>query len=403
VLYLNHTGLPGGAEIALSRLLGAIDRERITPLVVFGDDGPAVEMVKQNGVEAIVAPLRKVIRDMRKDTLRFNAFLNLKLAALMVAYSMKIARIARRRGIHLIHTNTVKAHVYGALAGQFAGLPVVWHVRDCVNRSYFPRAAVNSVRFLARMGPKHVIGVSRWVMEQLNLNKYVSSSTVIPDGLPEAQLCCGVGGTLDPTPRKGAWIGMIGRIARWKGQHVFLVAAARIVKAGHDVNFVIAGAPLFGEEEYEAELRRQVVNLGLASRVEFLGFTRDIPGVLRRLNILVHASITGEPFGQVIVEGMAAGRPVIATRGGGVPEIITHGETGLLTEMGDVQGLARGVIFLLENPQFATCLGQAGLEHVRQKFKASVSARKVESVYESLFRDQRIDLLGRDSRLVRVR
>ena len=71
---------------------------------------------------------------------------------------------------------------------------------------------------------------------------------------------------------------------------------------------------------------------------------------MRRLDILVHASITGEPFGQVITEGMAAGKPVIATRGGGVPEIITHGETGLLIPMGDADALASELTSLLDNP-----------------------------------------------------
>ena len=186
-------------------------------------------------------------------------------------------------------------------------------------------------------------------------------------------------------------IGIVGRLARWKGQHVFLDAAARILKAGFDVKFVIVGAALFGEEDYEAGLRQQVESLGIEDKVEFRGFAQNVPSELRNLDILVHASITGEPFGQVIVEGMAVGKPVIATRGGGVPEIITDGENGMLTTMGDAEGLARQVAFLLEHPQTAARLGRAAFDSVRQKFKASFGARKVESVYRSVLgQDQMI-------------
>ena len=400
VLYLNHTGKPGGAEFALCRMLGAIDRNRVNPIVVFGDDGHAVDLMKEVNVEARVIPLIGDIRDMRKDTFGPKALLNVKRAAMLVAYAARIAAFARENGVQLIHTNTIKAHIYGALAGHLTGLPVVWHVRDYVNETYFPSAAVKVVRFLARHAPRHVIGVSQSVMEQLALNDGGRRSTVVLDGLSDEELGSGMNGSEPSSARKTARIGIVGRLARWKGQHVFLEAAARVIKAGYDVSFVIVGAALFGEEAYEAELRQQVSALGLQSRVEFLGFTRDVPTVLRSFDILVHASTTEEPFGQVIVEGMAVGKPVIATRGGGVPEIVTHGVTGVLTAMGDPEELARQVIFLLLNPVTAARLGQAGFEHVRRNFRASGGARKVEGVYESLLESEPIDFVENEEELV---
>ena len=394
VLYLNHTGLPGGAEFALARLLGAIDQTRVKPIVVFGDHGRAVELVKESNVETHVIPLTGEIRDMRKDTVGPKAFLNLKQAALMIAYAARIAAFARQKNIQLIHTNTIKAHIYGAIAGRLAGLPVIWHVRDCVNETYFPPAAVKVLRFLARHAPRHVIGVSQSVMEQLRLNDGGGRSTVVLDGLSDGELDGSMNGSERPISQTIARIGIVGRLARWKGQHVFLEAAAKIINAGYDARFVIVGAALFGEEAYEAELREQVKALNIESRVEFLGFTRAVPMVLRNLDILVHASTMGEPFGQVIVEGMAAGKPVIATRGGGVPEIITNGETGVLTAMGDPDELARQVIFLLQNPEVAARMGQAGFDHVRQNFKASCGARKVEDLYQTLLGSEQMDFLG---------
>jgi glycosyltransferase involved in cell wall biosynthesis len=381
VLYLNHGARPSGAEFALLRLLGAIDRTKVWPVMLFGEDGPMVQAMREINVETHVLPLTSKVREIRKDTLSFRALLNLGRMALVAGYAVKIAKFARRNRIDVIHSNTIKAHIYGGLAARLAGVPLVWHIRDFVDDSYFPRDAVRIFRSLARHLPSHVIGVSNSVMEKLRLDEGSGRSTVVFDGLSDQELAPYVNGKQHPDPGAPVRIGIVGRLAKWKGQHVFLEAAGKVLKAGHNAEFVIVGAPLFGEENYEEGLRRQARELGISSRVRFLGFIRDVPQVMRGLDILVHASITGEPFGQVITEGMAAGKPVIATRGGGVPEIITHDETGLLVPMGDSDALAAELISLLDNPGKCQRLAKAGHEHVRRNFTAGHGARQVERIY----------------------
>jgi len=380
VMYLNHGAKPSGAEFALMRLLSAVDRAKVSPVMVFGDDGPAVQAMRDIDVETHVVPLASRVREVRKDTLGTSAYLHVGRLALVAAYAARMAAFARRNRIQIIHTNTIKAHVYGALAARFAGLPLVWHIRDFVNESYFPAATVRAFRFMARHAPRHLIAVSHSVLEQLHLHDGGKKSTVVFDGLSDRELeprVHGEGGVSHSPLR----VGIVGRITKWKGQHVFLEAAAKVAAAGHDVEFLIVGSPLFGEETYEEGLRRQAAELGIAPRVQFVGFTNDVPKVMASLDVLVHASITGEPFGQVITEGMAAGKPVIATRGGGVPEIIAHGETGLLTPMGDAQALANELISLIKDPEKARRIGRAGYLHVRQGFTAQQGARQVERIY----------------------
>ena len=384
VLYLNHGAKPSGAEFALWRMLGARDRQRIQPVILFGEEGPAADFMREIGVETHVLPLTGKVREVRKDTLGFGAFLHLGRLGAFGAYAARVAAFAREQRAQIIHTNTIKAHLYGALAGRLAGLPVVWHLRDYVNESYFPRPAVKVVRFLARHAPRHVIGVSRSVLDQLQLGDGGRRSTVILDGLAEQELTAGMNTRPAPGPGTPVRIGIVGRLARWKGQHVFIEAAATVVAAGYDAEFVIVGAPLFGEEDYEAGLRRQAETLGTAGRVKFQGFTRDVVGELRKLDVLVHASTTGEPFGQVIVEGMAVGLPVIASRGGGVPEIITDGENGLLTTMDDAPELAAALLSLLGDPALAQRLSRAGYEHVRHGFRASRGAGQVADIYRAI-------------------
>ena len=386
VLYLNHGAKPSGAEFALYRMLGARDPSRIEPIVVFGEDGPAVDLMREIGVETHVSPLSPRVREVRKDTLGAGAFLHLGRLSLFGAYAVRIAAFARQHKAQIIHTNTIKAHLYGALASRLAFIPLVWHIRDYVNESYLPRAAVKVVRGLARHAPRHIIGVSASVMQQLQLEGQRQRSTVILDGLGDQELAREMNpGGFEPKGRR-VRIGIVGRVARWKGQHIFLEAAAKVISAGYDAEFTIIGAPLFGEETYEAGLRQGAARLRIADRVEFLGFRRDVAAELGKLDILVHASITGEPFGQVVIEGMAAGLPVIASRGGGVPEIITDGENGLLTTMGDSAGLAEAIMRLLANPAEAQRLGRAGYEHVRKHFRASRGANKVADIYEEILK-----------------
>ena len=384
VLYLNHAAKPSGAEFALCRMLGASDRRRVQPIVAFGEEGPAVDFMREINVETHVLPLTGKVREVRKDSLGLGAFMHLGRLAHFGAYAARVAAFARRHKVQLIHTNTIKAHLYGALVGRLARLPVVWHLRDYVNESYFPRAAVRIVRSLARHAPRHIIGVSRSVMDQLQLGTREHRSTVILDGLADRELEAEMNPADEASRKTSVRIGIVGRLTRWKGQHVFIDAAAKVLAAGHPAEFIIVGAALFGEEHYEADLRRQAEQLGIVGQVQFRGFTRDVVGELRRLDILVHASTTDEPFGQVIIEGMAVGLPVIASRGGGVLEIITDGENGLLTAMGDADALAAALCSLLDNPALGKRLGGAGYEHVRKYFRAKDGASKVASIYQGI-------------------
>jgi glycosyltransferase involved in cell wall biosynthesis len=141
-------------------------------------------------------------------------------------------------------------------------------------------------------------------------------------------------------------VGLVGRLAPWKGQHVFLDAFARAFPTG-GVRARIVGDALFGEDAYRDSLHQQVVRLGITDRVEFRGFRSDVRAELAALDVLVHASVQPEPFGQVVVEGMAAGLPVIATDAGGPAEIIDRGVDGLLIPPDDVEALAAAMRLLV--------------------------------------------------------
>jgi glycosyltransferase involved in cell wall biosynthesis len=192
-----------------------------------------------------------------------------------------------------------------------------------------------------------------------------------------------------PPPRNGdTRIGLVGRISPFKGQHVFLEAASTVRDQFPHARFQIIGGALFAEDDYEARVRDMAASPRLKDAVEFTGFRPDVHRLISDLDILVHASTTGEPFGQVVVEGMAAGKPVIATRGGGVPEIVIDGVTGLLVPMSDAPAMAQAVCHLLQNPQAAADMGRRGQERALTCFTAQATAANVARVYtDFVFQD----------------
>jgi glycosyltransferase involved in cell wall biosynthesis len=122
----------------------------------------------------------------------------------------------------------------------------------------------------------------------------------------------------------------------------------------------------------------------LQDKIVFTGYRQDIPALMKFMDIVVHASNSPEPFGMVVIEGMAMGKPVVATRAGGPLDIVVDGMTGLLVPVGDAKALAGAVIRLLGEPGLRTRMGVAGRERVEENFCSSIYAEKIGEIYTSL-------------------
>jgi glycosyltransferase involved in cell wall biosynthesis len=209
-------------------------------------------------------------------------------------------------------------------------------VRDRIAEDYLPRPAVALVRNMTRYLANAVVANSRSTLETLEApRKSVVVYSVLPEVLSDVPVRDrATGGPLT--------FGIVGRLAPWKGQDLFMRAFARAFGEGEERAVVVGGA-LFGEDDYARGLAGLAQQLGIATRLELRGHRPDVWEELARLDVLVHASVTPEPFGQVILEGMAAGVPVIAARAGGPAEILRHDVTGLLYEPADVAALAEAM------------------------------------------------------------
>ncbi len=391
VLFVNHTAKLGGGELALRSMLRHLDPSRVTHEVLLFEDGPLAKLL-QSETQVHLLPLTGAVREARKDTLGGFNLGQLRQIAGLAPYLWRLRSLIRSLRVDIVHTNSLKADILGGIAGVLAGKRVLWHVRDRIAADYLPRRAVQIFRRLTRIIPHAVITNSHATLESLMLparsgkvsRRRPRFAEVVHDGLDLSAIPT----PTRPTPTGGASealvVGLVGRISPWKGQDIFLRAIQQIHSDFPTVCFQLIGSALFGEETYEAELRALCTKLGLDGCVEFLGFVQNIPQQMALLSVVVHASVIDEPFGQVVIEGMAAGKPVIATRGGGVSEIVEDGVSGMLVPKKDVTALADAMRTLLRDPLLRERLGAGGRRRVQESFRIEFTAAKTMDLYERL-------------------
>ncbi len=379
VLHLDHTARLSGGEIAFLRLVEAT-RSQVASYAILGENGPLEVELERSGIPVEVRAIDPGLRDFRREQLRtfWQAFSQ---GLPLICYVLRIVRRIRSIRPDLVHTHSLKAGIYGAVAARMCGVPVVWHLRDRVAVDYLPRPMVPVVRNILRWLPNHVIVDSRATLETI---QPIRNASAIYPCIPESffeRVSALSAGSRDASVLR---IGMIGRIAPWKGQHVFMEAFAAAFPGGKHEAWII-GAPLFGELEYCDSLRELSFKLGIADRLVWRGFQDDVAAELGCLDVLVHCSVIPEPFGLVVVEGMAAGLAVIATAGGGPLEIIDEGVDGLLVPPGDVLALARSLQRVAGDADLRGSLGRNARASSR-RFSSSDLCGGVLGVYEAVLR-----------------
>jgi glycosyltransferase involved in cell wall biosynthesis len=379
VVLLDHCARMSGAEIAALRLLPHLPTTDVRALL--GEAGPLVDRLREAGVPTEVLPLGPAARDLRRAAVASG---RPPLSSLVA--TARYVRLLRRRLLELepdlVHLNSLKAGVYGAVAARSAGIPVVWHARDRIAADAYPAAVVVLVKALVWLLADGVVANSRSTLATLpGAGRHGRPARVVFDPyVPPAPV------STDRPAEAPLRIGIVGRLAGWKGQDVFLKAFARAFPEGDEVA-VVVGGDLFGEG-VEADLRQAAQRLGVADRVVFTGHVDDVASVLAGLDVLVHASTVPEPFGQVVVEGMCAGLAVVASDAGGPAEVVRHGADGLLTPPGDVTALAAALRRLADDPGLRRRLGAAARERAGD-FAPSRSAAALEDAYRAVLRRRR--------------
>lgn len=368
VMYVSPHAHLGGAERTVLDLLELHSREAVEPSVCFLADGPLVERCRDVlSVPTFVVPAPR---------LRW-----------VVAASRAVRTLSdliRAGNVDLVHSTMAWGHVYGGRAARRARRPAVWFQQ--IGASWKSALEVVAALVPARAiiaNSEYTAAGQRRVNPRSVPVHVVHLGTRMPEGPRAARRARGRA-ALGMTNSEFA-VGLAARLQPWKGQDVFLRAAASLCHARAHARVFVIGDALFGlDTEWASSLPRLAESLGIRDRVTFTGFRDDIPDCLAALDVVVHASVTPEPFGLAIVEGMAAGTAVIAADAGGAREIVTPGQDGLLTPPGDHEALATAMLHLCDDAEFRDGLAGAGERTAYERFDALEMTLKIEELYRSL-------------------
>jgi glycosyltransferase involved in cell wall biosynthesis len=358
VLLVPQHALLGGAEL---HLVAAAQYFRESSAVVLFAHGPLRARLQQAGVDVRVADTPWAQEGTRGGVPRLSA--RGIIAVLRLASS--VAAQARRYDV--IYANSPKALTVAWLAGWFARRPVLWAFHDLLDPAHFSRPAIHQMITIGNRGADRVVACSHAsVASLIRYGAHSQRITVVYQGMDAAftkdtrsfcalrrELCLG----------DGPIVGVFGRVTQWKGQHIAIEVLSRLPQ----VWLLIVG-DTSEEPTYADALRRRSVELGVGDRVRLLEHRDDVPELMRLVDVVLHTPVAPEPFGRVIVEGMLARRPVVASNAGGAPEIIEDGVSGILVPPADVDGFAAAVSALLHDPEHARAIAEAGFAHASTRF-----------------------------------
>ena len=378
VLFLDHTGVLGGAELFLLELAARWVGER---KVVLFSDGPLRERLERAAVPVAVSRAGGSVASVGRGG---RGLAQLLAAPAILQLAWRVSRLAK--DFDVLFANSQKALVVGSIASRIAGKPLVWYLHDILTADHF--SALNrlvSVKLGSRFASR-VIANSKASLEAfIQCGGRADRTTVVYNGIDSKPFS---GESVEEAARRlrseMGWgtepaVGVFSRLAPWKGQHVLLEALPLVP----NLRAIFVGTPLFGDEAlYLKELEAKARELGVSERVWFLGFREDIPALLHAVDFVAHTSVAPEPFGRVIVEGMLAGKPVVAARAGGACEIIENGVTGCLVPPGDPVELASALRRLIEEPKLAARLGCVGREFATRQFSVEAMLLGIEREVE---------------------
>jgi len=382
VLYVDHATAVGGGERSLLELTAALDRDRYETVFALAGPGPFADILAARGEQVSFYNASRALLTLTRGCVAPWSAAAWRRAGDLATTVRNLRRLVAAAAPDIIHTNSQKAHVCGALASVGTSTPFLVHMRDILT----PRFARGVVDLLAATRATRVLAISQAVARRFAWAR--RKVTVVYNAVAEPEATSPAAVRL----LRAAWelpagvrvAGCVGQVAPWKGQHIFVEMARRLAPDVPNLYFVIVGGPIYGATAYYDTLRARVVAAGLEDRFRWVGQHPDAAPLIAALDALVHVPVEEEPFGRVVVEAMARGVPVVAAATGALPELVTAGEEGLLCRPDDADDAAASLHTLLTDRAVAAAMGQRGRATFQRRFRVKRLAEEVAAVYDDL-------------------
>ena len=368
----------GGTEKHVRDLVERLDRSRFSPLVITTSEGGVLEAdFARMGVPVHILEYKGLTRR------RGQVISRLRQAA---GFMRTMVGILKNERVAVLHAYLPAANVIGALAGTLARTPriVVSKRGLCHYKRDRPILAV--LESAANLAADAVTANSSAVANAVRRAESFCGRKIriIHNGIDPDE-AAGAPGTAAgpvpglPLPDGAVAVLCVANLFRYKGHLDLVEAAAAVVARRPAVHFLLAGR----ESGAMEAVRSRIAALGLEGRVHLLGSRRDVPALLAAAAVVVHPSHE-EGFPNAVLEAMAAGKAVVATDVGGIPELVVGGETGILVPRRSPGRLAEALIGLLDDPPRARAMGEAGRRRAREVFPLDKTVRETEKLYEEL-------------------
>jgi glycosyltransferase involved in cell wall biosynthesis len=358
--------------VLLQTILDGVEESEHEVELVFFEDGPWPAELAQAGLHVEIIKAGRVRQLHRWLTTVF-----------------RLAAIFRDRQPDVVLNWAAKTQVYGSPAAMLAGMSgrVVWWQHTIATRHW--------LEYCANLFPARAIVCGSAVAARTQAGLWPRRATVV---VPAGAAPASNGRQNAPLelPAGVPVVGIVGRLQPWKGQDRLLTAQAILRERGNRVHVVIVGGDSYGlSPEYAASLPALITHLGLDGAVTMTGEVPDARPFIDQMDVLVNAS-DPEPFGIVLLEGMASAVPVVAVNSGGPSEIIEHEKTGMLARSGDPEALADALEPLLRSPDFRGALGRAGRELFTREYTDVVMRKRFFTSLEDIARaNGRLDVNAR--------
>lgn len=368
VLFIHSSSELYGSDKSLLYLIQNLDKSKFKVHVILPEDGPLVEKIKEDNNVTIhifeVAVLRRKNFSLKGGYSYIINFYN----------SFKyLSKYIKKNKIDIVYTNTAVVFP-GAIAAKINNVKSVWHIREIIKNkaeNYIIGKMVNSFSDI-------IIANSLATGNAICKDK--TKMKVIYNAVEEKKNKTNI----NSNKNNHVYIGMAGRINRWKGQTLFVDAAEIVHSRCPNAKFLIGGSAYKGEEYLLDELNIYISSKNLDNVINTLGQIDDMDSFYDKLDIFVLPSIQPEPFGLVVIEAMEKEIPVIATNHGGPTEIINNNTDGYLVNYNSPDEMADKIIYLINNVNKREIIGKRGQEKKRNMFSLNKTVGEIEQVLLNL-------------------
>ena len=355
ILFISRFAEIGGAEIFLMDIINNLDRQVFQSVVVLPGAGVLAIKLKQSGVKVLYLKMSK---------------LNLSNPMPFIKTVINIWRIARIERAAIVFAVNYLSNQYAVVSARLAGLPIVCAVYNVLDKRSISRTFLKF--------SDHIIVDSKATADVLLANGLASKKLqVILHEISKDNFLPAVNARINIRHSFGMndevfLIGIVGRINPMKGQDILINAFAKVLDVYDACRLLIVGEMEsedlnFSDQAYIKNLRSLVEKLNISGKVFFTGYRNDMADVYEALDLLVSSSLS-ESFGKTILEAMILGKPVIAAKVGGVPELVIDGITGRLVSPGNISELARVILELINDRKLAAGLGNNAKEYALKNF-----------------------------------